>query len=249
MRHNLPAIVAIAALVAAPAMAADLSVRRGPPPPVYFFNWTGCYVGAHAGGLSARKEWTERTPEVEFFGADEGHHNAFGFVGGVQAGCDFQFAGGFVVGIQGDYALSDAQGDNDHPFYILFANHSRVESLASVTGRVGFAWDRFLGYVKGGGAWERDEYERWFHDEFVSSASESRSGWTVGVGGEYAFSDFLTAFIEYNYYGFGTRELSFHTPDGLFDGTHAIRETKSVLKAGVNLRFGGWGKAPLVARY
>jgi hypothetical protein len=24
---------------------------------------------------------------------------------GVQAGCDYQFAGGFVIGIQGDYAL------------------------------------------------------------------------------------------------------------------------------------------------
>jgi hypothetical protein len=29
---------------------------------------------------------------------------------------------------------------------------SNTKSLASVTGRVGYAWDRFLGYVKGGGA-------------------------------------------------------------------------------------------------
>ena len=35
---------------------------------------------------------------------------------------------------------------------------SNVKGLSSVTGRVGYAWDRFLGYVKGGGAWEKDEY-------------------------------------------------------------------------------------------
>ena len=36
--------------------------------------------------------------------------------------------------------------------------HSYVESLSSVTGRVGYAWGRFLGYARGGAAWERDKY-------------------------------------------------------------------------------------------
>ena len=36
----------------------------------------------------------------------------------------------------------------------------------------------------------------------VFSVSETRSGWTVGVGGEYAFLDWLTGFIEYDHYGF-----------------------------------------------
>ena len=34
----------------------------------------------------------------------------------------------------------------------------KVKSLASVTGRVGYVWDRFLGYVSGGLDWERDDY-------------------------------------------------------------------------------------------
>jgi outer membrane immunogenic protein len=246
MRRILPAIAALTGLVAVPAMAADLPVRPAPPLPV-FFSWTGCYFGAHTGGLVATKEWTERTPEDPNFGVGEGGHDVAGLMGGVQAGCDLQ-VGGFVVGIQGDFALTDAQGDYQHPFIIERLNHSRVESLASVTGRIGFAWDRFLGYVKGGGAWESDEYEIWEFGGFIAGASEDRSGWTVGIGGEYAFNNFLSAFIEYNYYDFGTRELSFFFPEGSLHSNHDIRETKNVLKGGINVRFGGWG-APVMAKY
>jgi len=114
-----------------------------------------------------------------------------------------------------------------------------VKSLASVTGRIGYAWDRFLGYVKGGGAWERDEHH--FTDGFdIGTVSATRSGWTIGIGGEYAFTDFLTGFIEYNYYDFGSRDLTF-IQNGTIPFTYGIDETKSVLKAGLNFRFGGWG--------
>ena len=55
------------------------------------------------------------------------------------------------------------------------------------------------GYVKGGGAWERDDY--WATTIVVGTAytaRETRSGWTIGVGGEYAFTNFLSGFVEYN---------------------------------------------------
>ena len=110
-------------------------------------------------------------------------------VGGVQAGCDYQFAGGFVLGIQGDYAWADAEGSHDSALEFGVAYHSKIRSLASVTGRIGYAWDRFLGYVKGGGAWERDDYSA---STIVLgtayTARETRSGWTIGLGAEYAFS-------------------------------------------------------------
>jgi outer membrane immunogenic protein len=240
--------VATAALFSGSAIAADMAIRKAPPPPpLPMFSWTGCYVGAHVGGLWARKEWFVRQPDDEFFGQSEGAHDADGFLGGVQGGCDFQFAGGWVVGIAGDYAWTDAEGSNVSLLFPDFTNRSRVKSLASVTGRLGYAWDRFLLYVKGGGAWERDEYD-YSDGSLIGTASETRSGWTVGVGGEYAFTNFLSVFIEYNYYDFGTRDLTFIENEGdtFIEG---IDETKSVLKAGLNFRFGGWGKAPLVARY
>jgi hypothetical protein len=36
----------------------------------------------------------------------------------------------------------------------------------------------------------------------VVTASETRDRWTIGVGGEYAFVDWLTGFLEYDYYNF-----------------------------------------------
>jgi outer membrane immunogenic protein len=249
MKKFFLATVALSALIAAPAVAADLAVKAPvykAAPPVYVYNWTGCYVGGNVGGLWARKDWTLRQPGPSF-GQPLGSHDADSWLGGVQGGCNYQFAGGWVVGIQGDYDWTDAKGSNADLVAIGFTDHTRIRSLASVTGRVGYAWDRFLGYVKGGGAWERDNYS--VIDPagaIAATASETRSGWTVGVGGEYAFTDWLSGFAEYDYYDFGTRSITFINSFGGTAGPVDIKERKSVFKVGLNVRF---GYSPVVAKY
>jgi outer membrane immunogenic protein len=246
MKKLLLATVALTVL-AAPAMAADLSrpapVYKAAPPPVYAYSWTGCYIGGNVGGLWARKEWNDRD-----IGVPLGTHDVSSWLGGVQAGCNYQFAGGWVIGIQGDYDWTDAKGSNASNFFFGETDQSRIKSLASVTGRVGYAWDRFLGYVKGGGAWERDDYTIFgVTGVALVTASETRGGWTVGVGGEYAFTNWLTGFAEYDFYGFGTRGNTF---TGAFVTNIDIKETKSVFKVGLNWKFGGpFGGGPLVASY
>jgi opacity protein-like surface antigen len=71
------------------------------------------------------------------------------------------------------------------------------------------------------------------------TARVTRSGWTIGVGGEYAFTNVLSGFVEYNYYDFGTRQIAF-TPQvaGLGPAFVDVSETKSVVRAGLNVRFG-----------
>ena len=158
MRKFLLGTAALIAL-ASPAIAADMRppVYKAPPAlPVW--SWTGCYVGGHAGGLRTHQEWINQTPGGDFFGQSLGGHDVNHWLGGVQAGCDYQFAGSFVIGIQGDYAWTDAEGSHDSAREFGVAYHSKAKSLASVTGRVGYAWDRFLGYVRGGGAWQRNDY-------------------------------------------------------------------------------------------
>jgi outer membrane immunogenic protein len=250
MRNLLLGTVAVVALIAGPASAADLAVKaapvyKAPPPVVTYYSWTGCYVGGHVGGLWAKKDWTLAAPDPAFA---LGSHDADSWLGGVQAGCDYQFNGGWVIGIQGDYTWTDASGSNVDAIIDGTTNRSEVKSLATVTGRLGYAWDRFLGYVKGGGAWERDNYDRFalVGGALVGSASETRSGWTVGVGGEYAFTNYLSGFVEYNYYDFGTRTLTFLTPAGAFNDNIDIRERKSVIRGGLNLR---WGWGPVSAKY
>jgi outer membrane immunogenic protein len=233
-------------------MAADMRVKvpAAPPPVVPVWSWTGCYIGGHLGVLFAEKEFIDRTPEGEFFGLPRGDHEAHALLGGAQLGCDFQFAGGFVVGIQGDYAWTDAEGNHPDLLDESAKIRTKIESLATVTGRFGYTWDRLLGYVKGGWAWERDNYDLFEPVTLVTLAlaSETRPGWTIGLGGEYAFTDFISGFLEYNYYDFGNREVVFVTPSGETWNTLDIRETKSVVRAGFNIRFGG-GKAPIAAAY
>jgi outer membrane immunogenic protein len=252
MRKLLLATVGLIAL-AGPAIAADLRrpLYKAPPPVVPAWSWSGCYLGGHAGGLWARSEkWIVRTPGGAFEGQSLGAHDVNGGLGGVQAGCDYQFSGGFVIGLAGDYAWTSAEGSHDSALETGVAYHSKVRSLASVTGRIGYAWDRFLGYVRGGGAWERDTF--WATTIVLGTAyaaTETRSGWTIGVGGEYAFSNALSGFVEYGYYDFGTRTISF-VPQiaGLGPAFVDTRETKSVVRAGLNMRFGGYA-APIAAKY
>jgi opacity protein-like surface antigen len=59
------------------------------------------------------------------------------------------------------------------------------------------------------------------------------------IGGEYAFTNFVTGFIEYDYYDFNNRDLTFVQNNGR-TFVYGIDETKHVLKAGLNFRFGGW---------
>jgi len=159
----------------------------------------------------------------------------------VQAGCDYQFGGGgVVIGIAGAYAWADADGGHDSARETGVAYHSKVKSLAAVTGRIGYAFDRFLAYVRGGGAWERDEF--WATTIILGTAystRQTRPGWTVGIGGEYAFTNFLSGFVEYGFYDFGTRTISF-VPQvaGLNPAFADTRETASVVRVGINFRFG-----------
>src|SRR6516165_6489565 len=105
------ATLGLAALVAAPAMAADLRppvYKAPPPPPSYYFSWTGCYFGGNVGGMWVHKEITLTGPV--FFG-DTFSADAAGAAGGLQGGCNYQFAGGWVIGIQGDYDWTNARAN------------------------------------------------------------------------------------------------------------------------------------------
>ena len=250
MKGFVRACVAAAALAGGCAEAADLP-RPGPvyyPPVVRYFTWTSCYVGGNVGGLWFTKEWFDNAPR--FTGLSMGSQDGNGFLGGAQGGCNYQL-GSLVVGIQGDYDWALATANNNNVLFPLLTDRSNVRSFRSVTARVGYAADRLLVYVKGGGAWENDDYSILASGLTFATASETRSGWTVGIGGEYAFLDFLTGFLEYDFYHFGTRTDTFYTCTVALCGAANlpvdIRETKGVIKVGLNFKFGP--TPPLVAPY
>jgi outer membrane immunogenic protein len=110
-------------------------------------------------------------------------------------------------------------------------------------------------YGKGGVAWAGDKYSAFDAISGLTfAASETRTGWTAGVGVEWAFWTNWSAFLEYDFYGFGHRNVSFTCTDstGALCGleTVTIKQDINAVKFGINYRF-NWGKGPgpVVARY
>ena len=71
--------------------------------------------------------------------------------------------------------------------------------LSTARGRVGYAFDRWLPYLTGGGAFGRVNI-----GNASGTVDETKTGWTAGVGLEYAFLGNWTAKIEYLHVDLGT---------------------------------------------
>jgi outer membrane immunogenic protein len=228
--------VAALALISA-ASAADLP-RRGPvykAPEAAFapaFSWTGFYVGGHIGAGWNRSVWTA----PGFYDADI---DSTGFIGGGQVGWNYQFANRIVIGIEGDFTGTTM----DETVSGCFADPTQtcttqVDWTAMLTGRLGYAFDRSLVYFKGGAAWAKFNYSNptpTIPDTFT--ASETRSGWTIGGGWEYAFAPNWSAKLEYNYLDFGNDQITFVGATGPF--LENVDNEIHQVKLGVNYRFGG----------
>ena len=245
MKSVLQGSIALLALLVGPAIAADMPVKAPvvrSQLPASVFNWSGCYIGVHAGGGWGDKAWFDTQPRVKF-----AEHDVEGWFAGGQVGCDIQ-SGAFVFGIEGQAAWADIDGGDSNIFTTAFSSHSRIEFIGTVTGRIGYAWDRVLLYVKGGGAWVRDKH--WQIDVLnngitLASGHANRQGWTVGGGLEWAIAGDWSGKIEYNYVDFGRRSVSL---TGLDDFETDIDQRVHSVKVGLNYRF-SLGATPVTARY
>src|SRR6202521_5942161 len=176
---------------------------------------------------------------------DVGSHNAIGPLGGFQAGFNWQAPGShWVFGVEGQFSFADLKGDHQNsisasvpfnegdeitPFNVTLNDrfHTTVRDIATIAARVGITSNGgTLFYVKGGGAWARDQYTvnstlaasiGDVSDGFEGfgtingvgtwSANQDRWGWMAGIGLEFALFDNWSAKIEYDYLGFGTKTV------------------------------------------
>ena len=238
------AAAALAVGLSQAATAADLPRKAPPaplpPPPL---TWTGCYVGVNVGAVRPRFELDGP------FGGSASRDGNWGFAGGGQFGCDYQFAGsGFVIGFRNMF--DGTTNNRSRDFTVTTATgtatgHAEFHNrwFDALTGRVGYSWGPGLAYFQGGAVWSRVEADLTVATPatvVVGSFSDTKTGWTIGGGFEYRFAPNWSAFIEGNYYDFGSRDRVVVTPAAtacaagcLFSGnTTAV----SVL-AGVNYRF------------
>jgi outer membrane immunogenic protein len=243
MKNQLLASASLFALAAvAPALGADLRtpmpVKAQPAPPVFAFSWTGCYIGANVGGGWGRKEFRDvgNGYIIDASGIHTLQDDVSGVVGGGQVGCDYQVAANWVIGIEGQGAAAGISGSVSNPFGLETTFHAKTDWLASVTGRAGYSFDRTLIYVKGGAAWAGDKYNADYYGAYYS-ASETRSGWTLGGGLEWAFANGWSAKLEYAHYDFGTRSVLFARSPTI-TSFESVGQRIDTFILGINYRFG-----------
>jgi outer membrane immunogenic protein len=235
------------------ALAADLPARTYTKAPVVVaapvYNWTGCYIGAEGGGNWGRANTTNLTGAATGLPLTAGYNLSGGLAGGT-IGCNYQ-TGHLVIGIEGDASWTNKSGSaNDiAPFNLTTVNTLKERWFDTVRGRIGYAWDRVLVYATAGGAFAGTNLR--VTDILGNSAfdSQTRSGWTAGVGIEYAFLDNWSVKLEYLHADFGSK--TYINPAQVINGatfnTRSISLTDDLVRVGINYRF-GWG-GPVVAKY
>jgi len=180
------------------------------------------------------------------------------FIGGGQIGFNYQFGGSpFVVGVEADFDWLGNNNDNGvtvagplgHGFNVV-SSDTRVATLAA---RFGYAVDRALFYGKAGAGWVGNDgftiTDLTTSQSFIGDTSHTVSGWMVGAGIEYAFTNNWTVKLEYDFLKLPDRTfvLPGTTIPALAGDTITSDHNVQMMKVGVNYLF-NWG-GPVVARY
>jgi len=193
-------IAAVALLANNAAQAADAPMPMKAPPPVATHNWAGLYVGGHIGAGFSYRNWTLGDGAISEAGDAV-------MIGG-QIGFNHQ-VGKWVIGVESDAAWGNLKGESVCPDGINTC-WTRQTWLGTVTGRIGYAFDPALFYLKGGAAFTRADY---FKTARIPSTLDergggARNGWTAGVGMDYALWNNWSLRLEYDYLDFGSRTFA-----------------------------------------
>lgn len=132
-------------------------------------------------------------------------HDASSFIAGGHIGLQHQF-GKWVAGIEVSWSGTDlTESTNFIPpppaAPSALRTESEISSLFLETARLGYVWDRWLGYVKGGYASAEVEFTTTFRPTgaTINASSDREHGWTVGTGLEYAVSPNIILGLEYHF--------------------------------------------------
>jgi outer membrane immunogenic protein len=188
------------------ASAADLPGPAPMPPPtapaVYVptgpaFSWTGFYIGANAGyGWSSGSGTATVTGPA---GTDAFSASGNGFVGGGQAGFNYQFDGA-VIGLETDFQGTSGSGPFTATGAAPITATAKDPWFGTVRGRLGYSFDRFMIYATGGGVYG-DATANGRSGGTAFSTSATYLTWTAGLGIEYAFWGRVSGKVEYLYAG------------------------------------------------
>ena len=169
-------------------------------------SWSGFYAGINAGWATADSTWDNIATDPAGFGDTlppaTMSDRISGVLGGVQLGYNFQ-SGPLVFGADIVANLGAVSGEIQSPFGAADDFFDlNIAALIAATGRLGYAWERSLIYLKGGIAAALVKASATDVAGPTTGAGRDESwriGPSVGVGFEYAMSSAVSVALEYNY--------------------------------------------------
>jgi outer membrane immunogenic protein len=212
------------------ALAADLPPPMAPPPrapatyvpvTVPYYNWGGVYFGINGGYDYGTSDWTAPA-------AATGNFTATGFIVGGTLGANFQ-AGAFVFGVEGDLDWTNLKGSTSGGICAGVTCTTAQNYLGTARARAGYAWDRVLFYLTGGGAFGNISAQT-----PLSTDSNNEFGWTGGGGIEFALAPNWTAKAEYLYVSLANGSC-FAACGGVVSVPVSLKE--NLARVGVNYKF------------
>lgn len=209
------------------AHAADMPVKAPYYKAAPEFNWTGFYVGAHAGYGWAKANFDSPIPPLD------DSIRPHGFFGGLQAGYNWQFNPNWVVGLEADVSGASLNDNKFGPGALGLNFSDKINSFGTVRARLGYTSGMDMLYVTGGWAWIRNK-------AIVSvpgtatSLSDTHNGFAVGGGWEHAITANWTLKAEYLYLDAGHETYTF-TP--FFGLPYRADLTMHTVRLGVNYKF------------
>jgi outer membrane immunogenic protein len=251
--------LAVASLIAGPAFAADMATRAPAytkaPLPVPQFSWTGCYIGATAGGDFGHSNYTWNPnpagfpvsgPDLTTAGA--GSASSSGFTGGGELGCNYQ-TGMFVWGGEADFeytGINISRNAVSPAFGVPVTESTTSHWLSTYRGRLGIANGPWLFYATGGLA--VGQFNTLDTATFAASAtnntvstSGTKTGWTAGGGIEWMFVPGWSVKAEYLHVDLGSVSATSANsnpvafPFSTILHTHTL--TEEIGRVGVNFHF------------
>ena len=200
------------------------------------FTWTGFYVGASAGLIAQGTTGTDETG-FWFNAGDRYDITGYGGIFGVNVGYNYQFAGNWVIGLEADFSGSTL--DTSFTSADFLGLKSKLSSLGTVRGRIGYAFDRALLYATGGFAYGHVENSAFDSTapSYNSSTSDWRTGWTAGAGIEYAFLNNWTTRVEALYVDLGSTTGSTAISNGGTGCRFGFKNTYLLGRIGLNYKF------------
>jgi outer membrane immunogenic protein len=261
---------ALFTLFAGPSIAADIArpVYKAAPVVAPAYNWTGFYVGVNAGWAWSDSDLrlTPNAPLTAPGGLGDTiallvanqptRRRADGFTGGGQIGYNWQ-TDNWVFGWEADFNYIDLKHNFNFASGIPAASTTvgltgefSADWFATLRARVGWASGPWLAYVTGGLAVSRLTLVEAVNvttgagpGVFNASKTDTKWGWTIGGGLEWAIGPQWTAKVEYLYVDFG--DINAVGPvsgaiapliPGAAVSYHADL-TASIVRVGLNYRF------------